>query len=214
VEKTAHFANNGECNNNGKIAQNENCVSKDQYYNSGENLPPKVTDSSCTMSAARDPRQNDVEDQNFSIYNHIKKRKRTKRFYVGGFLPSISESEIGTYVNDRGPNVSKVTIFRNSRYNTATIRVNVLDDEECYLLEEHGFWPRGIICRPWVTRNQLRQGRQSNRKNNRTDYNDDNDYNDYHDNAPQWRETNNEFTRQYENNVGYNRYSALSSNID
>ncbi len=55
----------------------------------------------------------DSDDLEFGDYV----RKRTRRFYVGGFKPSITENKIASYVNRRGPTVTKVTIFRNSRYN-------------------------------------------------------------------------------------------------
>lgn len=82
-------------------------------------------------------------------------RKRTKRFYVGGFLPSITEEKIGRYVSAQGPKVTNVSIFRNKTYNSAVIRVNVEDDENASLLvDDRSFWPRGIICRPWMPKNR------------------------------------------------------------
>ena len=54
---------------------------------------------------------------------HIK--RKTKQFFVGGFMPSIIEQHISNYIADQGVNVTKVVVFRNYKYDKATIRVNV-----------------------------------------------------------------------------------------
>jgi hypothetical protein len=86
------------------------------------------------------------------FYEHI--RRRTERYYVGGFKPSISEDKIARYVRSKGLTVTKVSIFRNDKRKTTVVRVNVEDDGTAdNLTEDSTFWPRGIICRPWLSRN-------------------------------------------------------------
>ena len=79
--------------------------------------------------------------------------RRPKRFYVGGFEPSITEPKIKSYIQKRGLKVSMVTIFRKPRYgNSVVIRVNIEDDENaCYMSDDPCFWPQGVICKPWVS---------------------------------------------------------------
>lgn len=79
-------------------------------------------------------------------------RHRAKRFYLGGFKPSITEDKIASYVSIRGSKVSKVTIFRNRKHSTVVIRLNVSEDADSIL--DPYFWPRQVTCRPWITRNQ------------------------------------------------------------
>jgi len=80
-------------------------------------------------------------------------RKRTRRYYVGGFKHSITEDKIAQYISRRGPKVTKVVIFRN-RNKPIVIRVNVEDDSNAQLLCTEYFWPNGVICRPWLSRAQ------------------------------------------------------------
>ena len=106
--------------------------------------------------------ENDIR---FDISDYI--RKRPKRFYIGGFLPSITETKVAMYVSRRGPKVSQVSIFRN-KYKPTVIRLNVEDDENVTLLDDPEFWPDGVICRPWMTNNQYRTGgaNRSRRRSN------------------------------------------------
>ena len=78
-------------------------------------------------------------------------RKRTKRFYVGGFLKSVDESIIGSYIERRGIKVSLITIFRPQRSECAVIRVNV-EANRSDELTVNGFWPRDVICKPWMSK--------------------------------------------------------------
>ena len=48
-----------------------------------------------------------------------------------------------------------ISIRRYEKQNKAVIRLNVVSDLS-YKLLEHGFWPRGITCKPWLTKNQLK----------------------------------------------------------
>jgi hypothetical protein len=58
------------------------------------------------------------------------------------------------YVRNKGPKVTKVSIFRNKKYRSVVIRLNVEDDEKSHLLtDDPNFWPKGIHCRPWLTHN-------------------------------------------------------------
>ena len=93
-------------------------------------------------------------------------RRRTKRYYVGGFLPSISERKIMNYAARRGVKLTWVNIRRYERQNRAVIRVNV-DPENGYRLLDRRFWPKGVNCRPWYSKVQYR-----NRYTNCADDND------------------------------------------
>lgn len=116
-----------------------------------ENAEFEVTDLRNDVAFERNVHTHDEDD--FSQFV----RRRTRRFYIGGFLPTITEAMIANYVSKRGPKVTNVTIFRNKRYNRATIRLNVEDDEKANrLTNDSFFWPRGITCRPWLPRNEYK----------------------------------------------------------
>ena len=90
-------------------------------------------------------------------------RKRPKRFFIGGFTNEINEDKIYRYVSRRGLKVTKVKLFPSRRSDDdVIIQLNVEDNTESEFIEQKGFWPRNIICKPWMTRSEL-----TNRRFNR-----------------------------------------------
>ncbi|MES9879997.1 MAG: hypothetical protein ABW185_03860 [Sedimenticola sp.] len=139
----------------------------------------------------------DDDDADFSQYV----RHRTKRFYVGGFRPSITESKLTRYITKRGPKVTKVSISQNRRYGNVIIQVNIEDDENAHLISEDPyFWPNGVTCRPWVPYAAYKSQYRGNNSDENSGYNRDTRYpvetsceNGYYDN---------------------NRFSAIDTDID
>ena len=91
--------------------------------------------------------ENDDSDDDFEM--HI--RPRSKRFYIGGFKPSISSAKLQYYVTRKGVPFTWISIHRYEKQNKAVIGLNV-DAEQADKVLERGFWPRGITCRPWLTK--------------------------------------------------------------
>ena len=89
----------------------------------------------------------DDDEDDFETYA----RRKTKRFYVGGFCPTITEKKLTNYVQRRGVSVTWISIRRYERQNRAVIRLNV-DGENSNLLFDEGFWPRDLTCRQWYTK--------------------------------------------------------------
>ena len=78
-------------------------------------------------------------------------KKKSKRFYLGGFKPEVTHDIIRTYVKRRGPTVTWLRIWPSKRNpNNVIIRLNVEDNEYADRLTSTHFWPRGVRCRPWV----------------------------------------------------------------
>ena len=104
---------------------------------------------------------NDNDNDNDDDFEmHI--RRRSQRYYVGGFKPSITEAKLAHFVSSKGVPVTWVSIRRYENQNRAVIRLNV-DADKGHQLLERDFWPRGVTCRPWVTKNQLQKTGLSNR---------------------------------------------------
>lgn len=121
-----------------------------------------------------------IEDEEFSKF--VKKKPR--RYYLGGFKPGISRKLIEQYVRKRGPTVTWVRIWRSKRNaNSLVIRLNVEDNQYAEFLEHSTFWPRGVICRPWINRNELNSDKSDDYYQQRTRYtygrSDVDDYNPY-----------------------------------
>jgi len=70
---------------------------------------------------------------------------------------------MNTYVNARGPHVTMIRRFQSKRSPDDVIfRVNVEDNDNVNLVEERGFWPRGVVCKPWLSRGALKARYETN----------------------------------------------------
>ena len=96
-------------------------------------------------------------DGDGEFIKHI--RRKSSRFYIGGFKPSITEMVLCSYVQRRGVHVSWINIRRYHDQDRAVIQLNVDADKGSRLLED-GFWPEEVVCRPWYPRNVFRQRNQ------------------------------------------------------
>lgn len=84
-------------------------------------------------------------------------RRRTKRFFVGWFSNRISIDKLSTFVTNRGPKVTMMRKFISRRNpNKSGIRLYVESNDYADLVLEDGFWPKDIVCRPWLSRGSLR----------------------------------------------------------
>ena len=106
-------------------------------------------------------------------------RKRTKRFYVGGFKSSITQEKLITYVESKGLTVTWVKIWISNKSGRVIIRLNVEASGGYYRISEPGFWPKGAMCRPWVSKNVYTNSRKSRggEGHYNSNYNGNNDYN-------------------------------------
>ena len=100
---------------------------------------------------------NEQGDGDGEFIQHI--RRKSSRFYIGGFKPSITEMILCSYVQRRGVHVSWINIRRYHDQDRAVIQLNV-DADKGSRLREDGFWPEEVVCRPWYPRNVFRQRNQ------------------------------------------------------
>ena len=103
-----------------------------------------------------EPAQYENDDSEDDFEMHI--RRRSNRFYIGGFKPSISSAKLQHYVTRKGVPVTWISIRIYEKQNKAVIRLNVDAEQADKVLEA-----RGITCRPWLTKNQYKN------KNSNTD---------------------------------------------
>lgn len=144
----------------------------------------------------------DKEDADFDKYV----RRRTRRFYLGGFRPNITEAKIAGYISRRGLKPTKISIFRNrGKFGKGVvIRANIQEDDNAdSMTDDPYFWPEGVICRPWMSYGAYR--------NRRARYNKgegEHSTEDLNSNTDRYR---------YDREQGHyddNRYSVLDCDID
>ena len=101
----------------------------------------------------------DVIDDDVELTEYV--RKRTKHFFVGGFKSSITEDKLIKYVERRGLTVTWVNIW-TAKSGRLIIRLNIEVCKDYRRISEPGFWPKGVSCRPWVTKNTYNSRSQPN----------------------------------------------------
>lgn len=131
-------------------------------------------------------------------------RRRSKRFYVGGYDETVTTDYVSRFVSKKGPKVTLVRIFPSRKDNKVTIRLNVEADSNADLVLQRGFWPRGVICRPWMSRAVLRRRRDSARNSVREER-DDGYRRRYRTERPR---------NTLDNIETYNRYTTLDGEVD
>ena len=102
--------------------------------------------------------EDDTRDVDSDFAQYV--RRKPKRYYLGGFLSSITHDKISRYVKKRGPTPSYISIWKSKRnVNNVVIRLNVEDNGLADWVLSPTFWPPGVTCRPWLDRNERNKGR-------------------------------------------------------
>ena len=108
------------------------------------------------LSYMNDPSENNptLDEIYCEFQEHIV--RKTKRFYIGGFKSSIKPYLIEAILKNHGVRMTMIRIFPLRNSQSVIIRLNV-EAPKSHLLTENGFWPDGITCRPWVTKNRYQK---------------------------------------------------------
>ena len=103
-------------------------------------------------------------------------RKRTKRYYVGGFKNSTTEEKLIQFIESKGLKVTWIHIWPSKRRGRVVIRLNIEACGGCDRIAERGFWPRGVKCQPWMSRNMYLKSKTKTRGYNDADNYDGEQY--------------------------------------
>ena len=103
---------------------------------------------------------NPIATNNNTGFTNVKRRQRTKAFFVGGIDEQIHPDVIVHFLNRRGINPTLVKLLRSRRQGTVSAKVNVHAVHARAVLGKF-FWPNGVYCRPWVPLTQMKMERKT-----------------------------------------------------
>jgi len=121
----------------------------DSVYKKPERLHRNATKSNIdrfTSSCSQENTEERTHEKGFCAAPKI----RTNRFYVGDISNEVTVEEIKEYLDNRDIKYSIVRLMRSRRKNSIAARVNIFP-EYCASVQHRFFWPRGVVCRPWMS---------------------------------------------------------------
>ena len=80
---------------------------------------------------------------------------------MGGFKRSIKREKIIKFVKSKGLKVTWINIWPSQRYGRVVIRLNIEMTEGCDRIAEPGFWPWGVKCHPWMSKNMYSKSKSN-----------------------------------------------------
>ena len=83
----------------------------------------------------------------------VRNRTRRKKYFVSGIAENVNENHILSYLREREITPTYISIFRSKRRGSLSAKVNI-PKAVCSLVEQKGFWPMHVSCKPWKPSNQ------------------------------------------------------------
>ena len=81
-------------------------------------------------------------------------RVYTKRFFLSGIAENVSKDTIIRFLDKKGVTPTLLNLFPNKRKGTSSAKVNV-HIKDSKRIEEDGFWPTHVYCRPWLSKERF-----------------------------------------------------------
>lgn len=157
--KTANHAQTLNLTRN-QYVQSENCpivpdssaqISPSVLGQTKQNSAGKLVETFSQLSSSlTDKLTNSTEDDIFEGVTY----KRNARYYLSGIGPRSTQSGMLNFLRKNGIHVSHCVFFKPKREGArrnAKINVALCNAQT---IESSGFWPKGISCRPWLSRKQ------------------------------------------------------------
>lgn len=162
--------NNQDQSGENHIADKIRHIRNDQHLSTGQDHASRMNNDSVqneSECANASEVIKDNEDIKY-VFRGVKSGSRVKRLLMSrvkadGDIQSII-SAIKQYARGRDVFITHITVLKlwKQKNPTYTLRVNVRA-EDCEIALEQGFWPSGILVRPWQS--------QVTRENNNHSYN-------------------------------------------
>ena len=78
-----------------------------------------------------------------------RKRRRHKKFFLSGIAENVKESQIYSYLSQRGIIPSVISIFKSKRRGTISAKIHVPSASSSIVLKKD-FWPKFVCCKAWI----------------------------------------------------------------
>ena len=83
----------------------------------------------------------------------VRNRTRTKKYFVSGIAENVNENHILSYLREQEIIPTYISIFRSKHRGSLSAKINILK-AVCSSVEQKGFWPMHLSCKPWKPSNQ------------------------------------------------------------
>ena len=96
-----------------------------------------------------------------------KTRRNYKQFFLSGIAKNVNEDQIFSYFVERNVTPHNITIFQSKRVETFSAKIRIPSASSAIVLQED-FWPKFILCKPWLQKPKENQRRRKTSNNNNT----------------------------------------------
>ena len=123
------------------VTYSEKTVDKNKSI--GQNKTPEVSKTKVAKSSC----------DSDGFVGVVRNRTRTKKYFVSGIAENVNENHILSYLREREIIPTYISIFRSKRRGSLSAKINI-PKAVCSLVEQKGFWPMHVSCKPWKPSNQ------------------------------------------------------------
>ena len=96
-----------------------------------------------------------------------KRRRKYKQFFLSGIAKNVNEDQIVSYLVERNVTPHNITIFQSKRVETISAKIRIPSACSAVVLQED-FWPKFILCKPWLQKPKENERRRIISNNNNT----------------------------------------------
>lgn len=116
---------------------------------------PKANSKSGYSPQNPQPKTNESSIDSEGFTGVERKRNKIKKFFVTGIAENVKESQILSYLQRQNITPTYISIFSSKRRGTLSAKIHV-PSAVSKLVQEDNFWPKFVICRPWRSRENIK----------------------------------------------------------
>ena len=158
------LSENDSCNQEKESRENQKSYAKIVASGSNVTYSEKIVDKNKSIGQNQTPEVSKTKVAKSSCDSDgfvgvVRNRTRTKKYFVSGIAENVNENHILSYLREREITPTYISIFRSKRRGSLSAKINI-PKAVCSLVEQKGFWPMHVSCKPWRPSNQERNSVQ------------------------------------------------------